>query len=272
MHTGIIHETFSGPIDPRWTVHQVGRGLVQTRSDGLWFTLPAIQGNTAGYHDAQITDYAYPPGVFQYRPPLRLTVTARATAAADQLVGTAGFGFWNHPFSPEIRRLPRLPRVVWFFFASPPNNMALAAGVPGSGWKAATLDAGRPGALAMIPAALPLMLAMRVPRFSTPLWAGIQRRLCISEKLLAGDLLAARHTYALEWTMNGARFFVDDRLVHESPYAPRGACGFIAWMDNQYAIATPQGRLGFGVIPVPREQSLILETLTIEPLERRPQP
>ena len=45
----------------------------------------------------------------------------------------------------------------------------------------------RPGALAMIPAALPLMLAMRVPRFSTPLWAGIQRRLYVGDRIGQGE-------------------------------------------------------------------------------------
>ena len=89
-----------------------------------------------GYVNAQISDY--PP--FRWRPPLRLTVTAQASSAA--LRGTAGFGFWNHPFSPVGWSL-RLPQAIWFFFGSPPNNMALAQGVPGYGWKAATISANR---------------------------------------------------------------------------------------------------------------------------------
>ena len=57
------------------------------------------------------------------------------TGSADQahtLRGTAGFGFWNYPFS--VRGDPlMLPEAVWFFYASPPSNMALIPGVPGWG-------------------------------------------------------------------------------------------------------------------------------------------
>ncbi|MBL8130898.1 MAG: hypothetical protein JNL42_03500 [Anaerolineae bacterium] len=242
---------------------EVGGGLVRPRADALALTLRA---NGHAYSNAQITDYPYPPGQFPWQPPLRLTVTARASAPGSRLVGTAGFGFWNHPFSPDIRRLPRLPRAIWFFFGSPPNNMALAKDVPGFGWKAATIDASGRGALALIPIALPLMLAMRLPTAYEALWGGVQRHLGISERLLDGDLLSERHTYTLEWWGDRAVFRVDDQIVHESPVAPRGRCGFVAWIDNQYAVATPQGRLRFGMIPVEREQSLSLEQVSIEPL------
>ena len=119
-----------------------------------------------------------------------MTVTAWASAPADQLRGTAGFGFWNHPFSPDVRRLPRLPRAIWFFFAAPPSNMALAYGVPGFGWKAATIDATRPGALALAPFGLPAILLMRRESLYAKLWRVIQRRLNIGEHLLANALLA----------------------------------------------------------------------------------
>src|SRR5436853_7051057 len=51
------------------------------------------------------------------------------------LRGTAGFGFWNYPFSVRGDVL-MLPEATWFFYASPPSNMALVPHVPGWGWKA----------------------------------------------------------------------------------------------------------------------------------------
>ena len=44
--------------------------------------------------------------------------------------------------------MPTLPRAIWFFYGSLPSNMSLALDVPGYGWKAATIDALRPSALA----------------------------------------------------------------------------------------------------------------------------
>jgi hypothetical protein len=42
--------------------------------------------------------------------------------------------------------------------------------------------------------------------------------------------------------------------------------GFVAWVDNQYAIVTPQGRFGSGLVEVPETQLLIMERISIEPL------
>ncbi|MBC7812479.1 MAG: hypothetical protein H7175_15100, partial [Burkholderiales bacterium] len=125
-----------GTLHPRWQVAQIGRGEVSSRADGLVLTLPPLAAN--GYSNAQITDYRYDDMAFAWRPPLRLTVTARASGAANSLRGTAGFGFWNHPFSPDARQL-KLPRAVWFFFSSPPSDMRLAKDVAGPGWKAGTI-------------------------------------------------------------------------------------------------------------------------------------
>jgi hypothetical protein len=143
--------------------------------------------------------------------------------------------------------------------------MALAYGVPGFGWKAATIDAARPGALALAPFALPAVLLMRRPALYATLWRRIQRRLHIGEHLLDGALLAERHTYRLDWRKDGAAFAIDGATVYETPYAPRGAAGFVSWIDNQYAEVTPQGKLGFGIVPVEREQSLFLVHVVVEP-------
>lgn len=247
-------------LNPRWIVTEVGRGTV-TESNGS--LMLRVAGGYSGYSNAQITDYADGAGRlgFAWTPPLKLTVTAYAVGDPR---GTAGFGFWNHPFSPDMRGLPRLPRAIWWFFGSPPNDMRLAEGVPGHGWKAATIDATRPAALALAPFALPAVLVMRIPAIYVRLWRVIQRRLRISEKLLDPTLPRERHTYMLDWRADGAAFAVDGQIVHETPYAPRGHCGFVAWIDNQYAVVTPQGRFGFGIVPVERDQTLVLEDIVIE--------
>jgi hypothetical protein len=192
-----------------------------------------------------------------------MMVTARASAPADQLRGTAGFGFWNHPFVPGERGV-HLPQAVWYFFSSPPSNMQLARGVAGPGWKAATFDARRWPFFALLPTAPIGILLMRIPSLYNRLWPVGQRAIGVSEAMLDGDLLAGTHTYTIDWRSDGATFTIDGRVAHEADTAPRGPLGFIAWMDNQYAIVTPQGQFRFGAVRVEREQALALEQVTVE--------
>ncbi len=56
------------------------------------------------------------------------------------------------------------------------------------------------------------------------------------------------HTYVLEWKQSEARFWVDGRLELSALQPPTRPLGFIAWLDNQYAIATPRGVLRFGTV------------------------
>ena len=258
-----IEDRFEQGLNPIWEVAEVGKGRVKAAPGALWMTtLPEQQV----YSNAQIADYSYSNYGFRWSPPVRMTVTAWSDCPAEALRGTAGFGFWNHPFSPDVRRLPRLPQAIWFFFSAPPSNMALAQGVPGFGWKAATIDATRRRAKALAPLALPAMLLMRRPSLYARLWPPIQRVLKIEEHLLDLNLLSTRHTYTLDWRVDGATFAVDGATVFETDCAPRGKAGFVTWLDNQYAVVTPQGELKFGIMPVERVQSLILESVLIEGL------
>jgi hypothetical protein len=263
-----VNETFeTAELSPIWKPWVTGSGTLNW-DDGI---LRCHLGPTGDrqYSDAQITDYAgLPRRDFPWRPPLRLTVRAWASHATDALTGTAGFGFWNEPFVPVGRRLPRPPRAAWFFFAAPPNDMALARGVPGHGWKAATLDATRWPFWALVPLALPGFLLMRLPGFYRRLWPAGQWAAGISEALLPVDI-ADPHTYALEWHSKSVRFSVDGAVVHTAPVAPRGPLGFIAWIDNQYAVVTPQGRFKFGLTASPAAQWLALDRVTIQTEQTR---
>ncbi len=206
------------------------------------------------YSDAQLDDYAgLPRRLFPHRPPFRVSLEARFSSS--NIVGTAGFGLWNHPFAPG-GGLPALPRALWFFYASPPSDMQLAQDVPGFGWKAASIDATRPSALALAPFALPVIVLNRSQRLYRKIWPIVQRGLRIEEKSLPLDLLPDWHTYAIEWRIDRAVLSVDGRVVLETNRPPRGRMGFVAWLDNQYAIVTPTGRVGFGLLAVPEPQWL----------------
>ena len=123
---------------------------------GYRFSLP---GGATGYADAQIDDYGAPGGRFRWRPGATLHLNARFSHAAETLRGTAGFGFWNAPYGDPSRRRWALPQAAWFFFASAPGDLPFAPGEPGRGWFAATLDAGTPAALALLPFA-PVVVAL----------------------------------------------------------------------------------------------------------------
>ena len=48
--------------------------------------------------------------------------------------------------------------------------------------------------------------------------------------------------------------------------APRGPLGFVAWVDNQWAVATPRGRFGWGLL-ASSEQWLDLGVVQIEAMD-----
>jgi hypothetical protein len=239
-----VEETFRPRLGPRWRVTQVGGGRLALAEGGLRL---ALAGAHAGrYADAQIDDYAgLPRRGFPWRPPLRLTLHARASGP---LLGTAGFGFWNNPFSP-LGGAPALPAAIWFFHAAPPSDMPLALGVPGHGWKAACIDATQPAALAWAPLALPVALLSQSDRLHRLIWPRVQRALRIAERPIEPPSLTWRE-YALEWRADGARFSVDGSVVLETDRVPRGPLGFVAWIDNQWMVASPRGRFGWGLTGV----------------------
>jgi hypothetical protein len=254
-----LSERFRARPLARWRSLRLGGAGAVVGPHGLRLWLPGAHARS--YADAQIDDYAgLARARFPWRPPLRLTVRARASGP---LLGTAGFGFWNNPLAP-LGGLPALPAAVWFFHASPPSDMPLALGVPGHGWKVACIDAARPAALAWAPLALPVALANRIPALERRVWPHIQRSLRISEAPIP-PLGQPWRTHTLEWRRGGARFLIDGACVHETDLAPAGPLGFVAWLDNQWAVVSPRGRFGWGLLDTP-EQWLDLDLVEIEPL------
>ncbi len=158
-----MFDDFTDGITPYWTQTCIGAGKLFTSDSALRMSFPvAEQGQ---YHDAQVDDYGgRVRSAFPWKPPLRMTVRSRSSHSAaiaestnesqDILRGTAGFGFWNYPFSVRGDIL-MLPESIWFFYASPPSNMALVPGIPGWGWKAQVVHSMRTEALtAIVPTAL----------------------------------------------------------------------------------------------------------------------
>jgi hypothetical protein len=225
--------------------------------------LPSIPDRK--YADAQLDDYHLNPPRrgkrFTDSAPLRMTLRARASHPAPP--GTLGFGFWNDPFSLSGGVLAA-PNAIWFFYASPPSDMALAENVPGRGWKAATLNAGRLHPLILIPGALAAIALTRIPGLGRPVMSVARRAIQAHEALLDDVSLTEWHEYELEWQTDSAVFRVDGAERLRSPAPPRGPLGFVTWIDNQYAIASRDGKFGFGLCEVSEEQWLEIEGLRIE--------
>lgn len=245
-------------VPNNWNITQLGTGTVQSQADHLWLTVSS--GSSNAYHDAQISDYHPQKLNFQNHPPLRLTVKARMEG---DIQGTAGFGFWNHMFVPGERGF-RIPQAVWFFFGSPPNNIALANGVAGYGWKATTFDAQHWKFYGLLPFAPLGFLLMRNKMLYDKLWRIGQDAIGVSEVALDSALLHDFHTYTIDWRVHGATFAVDGQTVMQTDSVPTKPLGFIAWIDNQYAIVTPQGQFGWGLLDVPQPQSLILQNIDLK--------
>lgn len=264
VKTGCYYERFSPRAHP-WRCYLTGGGTLEQTETTLRLV---ITGSTdRHYSDAQIDDYRCIPNCpFPWNPPLRLIIRARFSHPAGGLRGTAGFGFWNYPFLMPEGRLPSLPRAIWFFYASPPSDMPLAYGTPGFGWKAATIDTLHPRAMMLIPLAPLVIPLMHIPPLYRLIWPPLQRMLRIREVLIPDTIaMDTWHVYTIEWGMRHARLAVDGQPVLEYAPSPSGPLCFVAWVDNQYLVVTPQGRFRWGLLAIPDRQFVDISWLAIEP-------
>jgi hypothetical protein len=215
--------------------------------------------------NAQIDDYGgLPRRRYAWRPPLHMRVRTRFSHPSGELSGTAGFGFWNNPLDLIHGPAPTLPRALWFFYASPPSDMRLDLGSAGWGWKAATLDALRLPALLAAPTAPLAVPLMNVRSLYRCMWPLYQRALGVHERMLDTDM-NSWHTYELGWSRGAAQFSLDGRTVLACATSLRGPLAFVMWLDNQYLVATPWGRLRYGWLDAPGEQWMEVEELAIRP-------
>jgi hypothetical protein len=238
-----------------------GGAVVRAREDrAIRLLLPPVTGR---YADAQIDDYSGPSTGFRWHSGTQLSVRARFSTGADDLQGTAGFGFWNAPFGPGTGLLPSLPQAVWYFFGSAPTDLPLAPPPrAGAGWFAATIDAGTARALRWLPFAPLVLFLNQFPRLRARLWSWVQRDLGISFAPIDIDM-TAWHQYELVWRDSGCFFHIDGALRLATPASPRGPLGFVCWIDNQYLRATADGRFRWGTIASERAQWLEIDGLRL---------
>ncbi len=236
---------------------------MQQSEDGCLLSLPPIP---RGYADAQIDDtQGLSRRRLRWTPPLRLVIRARVEPASP--AGTWGFGFWNDPFSMSLgqggaaRRWPCGPRALWFFYASPPNEFGFTAGLR-NGWRAMSIDTPEIHPFVLTPAALAAAALAQLPVVRRPVIRLALNQVTASEARLPGpgtDL----HEYDLAWEAGAATFRVDGDVVLRTECPPTSPLGFIAWIDNQYAVATPERGLHFGTIATGLRQSLHLQQASI---------
>ena len=244
----------------------IGGGSITTPARStVRLTIPA---KPRGYADAQLDDtQRLARRRFRWTPPVGMSVRARASSASP--LGTLGFGFWNDPFAVSLgqsgaaRRFPAAPQAAWFFFGSPPNDLAFSSRVSGHGWKAVSLRF-RPLPVAVLgPLAAAGFLLSRLPPLRRPV-VEAARRMAVADEAELRTPLDEWHTYRLRWQPGQAAFEVDGETVLVAPTPPPGRLGFVTWIDNQYAIASPESGIAFGLLPTDQTQWLELCDLRIE--------
>ncbi len=267
-----MFDDFTQSIDLRWTQSCIGGASLNIVDSALRMEFASAQ--VGKYTDAQVDDYdGLARSAFPWKPPLRMEVRARSSLPAASatstvestniLSGTAGFGFWNYPFSVRGDVL-MLPEATWFFYASPPSNMALVPHVPGWGWKAQVVHSMR---LETLASSVPMGLTAAWARLSgetRPAQRWMQKLTGAHEALLSIEM-NTWHTYVLEWRHAEALFLVDGQQVLRAPQPPTRPLGFIAWLDNQYAVATPRGSFRLGTV-ASGPQWFEIDSVRIEPL------
>jgi hypothetical protein len=207
-----------------------------------------------------------PRSKFSWESPFKFCLRARVSAPT--LPGTWGFGFWNDPFNLNIglggmaRRLPVLPNVAWFFYASPPNYLSLRDDHPAQGLLAATFLSPLVPSLILAPAGLVL------PLMGLPVTSRLLRqvaRVFIKEDAFKIELdPTAWHSYTLDVKDGTATFGIDDESIFATPVAPRGRLGMVIWIDNQYMAFPPQRGLHAGTLASAELAWLEISDLSVE--------
>ena len=254
-----VHDDFTTGASPYWNRFAVGSAWVQAEQGVLRLVAgPAAAGSLT---DVELNDHRlFPRGGWPWRPPLRMTVRARASHPADALTGTAGFGFWNSPFGASNDTLAA-PQALWFFHASPPSYMSLAREGHGTGWRAQVLNAPQVPRPVVVAGALAWFLLKPL----RPLFYRAAATQVGGGEAPVPQSLTAWHTYRIDWLRARAEFWVDDQRVFQTTSVPRGPLGFVAWIDNSM-LNVSQGAFAFGNLAIEERQWLELSGVHIEPI------
>ena len=234
--------------------HLVNGGRVErddTR-DGSHYRLVIPPISADAYADAQLDDYEHGlPRHFTNLPPQHLHIRARFSQR--EMKGTAGFGFWNHPFS-RTGDVLEPPSNVWYFNGSAESDLRIARGMPGHGFKAAMLNGGQmpKGVMRVVGSMLTPLL--KAPFLANLLMSAGRAVVNAREVILTLDM-TEWHDYEIDWLSQVAIFRVDGAEVLRAPRPPRSALGFAAWVDNYRATASG-GAYQFAYVAAQQEQWL----------------
>ncbi len=255
-----IDDTFERGAAPGWVRFSVGHAEIERAPGILRFVVEgAEQGQLS---DAEIDDHrTVPRERLLWKPPLRMTVRARMSHPAGEMLGTAGFGFWNDPFD-WIGNVAVPPNALWFFYASPQSDMAFDPTARGHGWKAGSLNGGR----ANRPTMALGNFVFQLPGMSRLVFRLAQTRINAHEKTLDAITMTDWHEYALDWLPTVAVFSVDGVEVLRAPGPPTVPLGFVAWVDNNYTTMGPGREFSFGRMAIAQRQWLELSRVSIQPL------
>jgi hypothetical protein len=256
----MIDDKFEHGALPYWVRFAVGHAQIERERGILRLVVDGAEEGQLS--DAELDDHrTVPRHRLPWMPPLRMTVYGRMSHRAGEMLGTAGFGFWNDPFD-WVGNVQVPPNALWFFYASPQSDMAFVRGVRGHGWKAATLNGGHADKLTMALG----NLIFRLPGMSKLVFNLAQARIHAYEKMLDAVALTDWHEYRIDWLPREACFFVDGVQVLCAPNPPTVPLGFVAWVDNNAAVMGPGRDFDFKRIAIPQQQWMELARVRIERL------
>lgn len=258
MSITLLHDRFASEPLPHWTQYLVGGAALEPTPNSLRLVLDPSEDTR--YSDSQLDDFhGRPRGEFLWRPPLRLSVRARFSHSQDVLQGTAGFGWWNAPFGTDrATEVAVGPQVLWFFFGSPPSNLAAAPDWSGNGWFAQGMNIPTlPGWLVKAG-----MFSLRLPFIKRAASKAAAEASRAAEQPLHDLDIMQWHDYVIEWREGSADFYVDSiHILHD--HAPTsGPLALVLWMDNQWATVQGSG----GLLAVPQRQWLELAEVQLTTL------
>jgi len=256
----MMDDRFETGASPYWVRFCIGHSELEHEPGIYRFVLNGAEDSRLS--DAELDDHRTAPRFkLPWTPPLRMTVRARFSHPAGELLGTAGFGFWNDPFD-WVGNVEVPPNALWFFYASPQNDMSFVPGVRGHGWKAAFINGGTADKLTMWLG----NLVFRLPGMSKLVFKLAQLKVGAHETILDRVSLTEWHEYRIDWRENEARYFVDDVEVARAANPPRVRLGFVAWIDNNYTAMGPGRHFFFGRMAIAQKQWMELSRVTIESL------
>lgn len=221
------------------TDYIIGAGRIERDGVVTRLILDPADGRT--YSDSQLDDFhGRARRDYLWRPPVTLSLRARFSHPADQLRGTAGFGWWNAPFARDRATIAITgPQVLWFFCASPPNSLSTTGSFNGQGWFAQMLNVSSLPRLAVWGSSL----LLRLPGIHPFAQRTANHASRGAEQLLNGLDITQWHHYRIEWLPHVAYFYVNDIRVLTAPHPPRGPLALVLWVDNQWADLRGRGGL-----------------------------